>query len=331
MDYSAPPCRIPLTGVECMIKYIGKRLVYMAMTLLVIVVLTFVLMQNLPGTPFDEDRFSAMSPEQQIAALAKYGLDQPLIVQFLKYIGNMLRGDFGTSFFYTGRQVTDVISSRIAPSALVGAQAILVGLAVGLSLGTIAAWRHNSKIDYFTMVVAVLGISVPNFVAAALLQYFIGLKLGILPIGFWTSWACSVLPSIALCFMPLSQSARFIRGQMLDVLEQDYIVTAKSKGMRQARLLLSHALRNSIIPVVTIMAPMVVNLMTGSLAVESIFSVPGLGSLFVDSIRNNDYNVIMALTIFYSAFYIAVMLVVDVAYCLIDPRIRLQSDSEGEE
>ena len=317
--------------MKCMARYIGKRLIYMVLTLLVIVVLTFALMQGLPGTPFDEDRFSAMAPEQQAIALQKYGLDQPLPIQFLKYVGNMLRGDFGTSFFYTNRPVVDVISSRIAPSALIGLQAILVGLAVGLSLGVIAAWRHNSGIDYFTMVVAVLGISVPNFVAAALLQYYVGLKLGILPIGFWTSWACSVLPSLSLCFMPLSTSARFIRGQMLDVLAQDYIVTAKSKGMGQVRLLLSHALRNSIIPVVTIMGPMVVNLMTGSLAVESIFSVPGLGGLFVDSIRNNDYNVIMALTIFYSAFYILVVLIVDVAYCLIDPRIRLQTDSEGGE
>lgn len=314
-----------------MARYIGKRLIYMVLTLMVIVVLTFALMQRLPGTPFDEDRYSAMSPELQEAARQKYGLDQPMPVQFMKYVGNMLRGDMGTSFFYTGRPVVDVIKSRIAPSALIGAQAILIGLAIGLSLGVIAAWRHNTGIDYFTMIVAVLGISVPNFVAAAMLQYFVGLKLGILPIGFWTSWACSILPSVSLCFMPLSSSARFIRGEMLDVLAQDYIVTAKSKGMGQAQLLLSHALRNSIIPVVTIMGPMIVNLMTGTLAVESIFSVPGLGSLFVDSIRNNDYNVIMALTIFYSAFYIFVILLVDVSYGLIDPRIRLASDSGGGE
>ena len=314
-----------------MAGYIGKRLLFMVLTLLVIIVLTFLLMQKLPGTPFDEDRFSAMSPEQQAVAMEKFGLSQPPIVQFFKYIRNILKGDFGTSFFYTGRQVSDILLSRVAPSALVGAQAILVGLAIGLSLGIIAAWRHNTGIDYFSMIVAVIGISVPNFVVAALLQYFIGLKLGILPIGFWTSWTCSVLPSAALCFMPMSQAARFIRGEMLDVLEQDYIITAKSKGMGQVRLLMSHALRNSIIPVVTIMGPMMVNLLTGSLAIESIFSVPGLGSLFVDSIRNNDYNVIMALAIFYSAFYIIVVLLVDVAYCLIDPRIRLQADHTGGE
>ena len=314
-----------------MTKFIGTRLLYMLLTLLVIVIFTFILMQNLPGSPFNEDRFTAMNPEQQAAALARYGLDRPPIVQFLKYLGNMLRGDFGTSFFYTGRPVINVISSRIAPSALIGSQAVLVGLAIGLSLGVVAAWRHNSSMDYTTMVIAVLGISVPNFVAAALLQYYVGLKMGILPIGFWTSWACSILPSVSLCFMPLSQAARFIRGQMLDVLAQDYIVTAKSKGMSGARLLLSHALRNSIIPVVTIMGPMAVNLLTGSLAIESIFSVPGLGSLFVDSIRNNDYNVIMALAIFYSAFYIIVVLLVDVAYSLIDPRIRLHSDNAAGE
>jgi len=195
---------------------------------------------------------------------------------------------------------------------------------------------HPARMAFGTLIAKqILGVSDEELVCQvaenAYLQYFIGLKLGILPIGFWTSWTCSVLPSAALCFMPMSQAARFIRGEMLDVLEQDYIITAKSKGMGQVRLLMSHALRNSIIPVVTIMGPMMVNLLTGSLAIESIFSVPGLGSLFVDSIRNNDYNVIMALAIFYSAFYIIVVLLVDVAYCLIDPRIRLQADHTGGE
>jgi len=313
-----------------MARYIGKRLLYMVVTLFVIVVLTFTLMKILPGSPFDADRFAKMTPEQQATALAKYGLDQPIFVQFMKYLGNMLRGDFGTSFFYTDMPVTTVIISRLGPSMLVGAQAILIGLAIGLSLGIVAACRHNGAVDNATMVIAVLGISVPNFVAAAMLQYYVGLKLGWLPIGFWKSWSCSVLPSVALCFSPLATAARFIRAETLEVLQQDYIVTARSKGMSQARLLIFHTLRNSIIPVVTIMGAMVVNLLTGSLAIESIFSIPGIGGLFTDSVKNNDYNVIMGLTMFYSAFYMIAILVTDVAYGLIDPRIRIAGENGGE-
>lgn len=313
-----------------MAKYVGKRLVYMLVTLFVIVVLTFTLMKLLPGSPFDTERFAKLTVEQQEAALARYGLDQPIYVQFLKYLGNMLRGDFGTSFYYTNMPVTKVIFSRLGPSMLIGAQAILVGLAIGLSLGIVAACRHNGVVDNLTMIIAVLGISVPNFVVAALLQYYVGLKLGWLPVGFWKSWACSVLPSVALCFQPLATSARFIRAETLDVLQQDYITTARSKGMSQARLLVMHTLRNSIIPVVTLMASMVVNLLTGSLAIESIFSIPGIGGLFTESVKNNDYNVIMGLTMFYSAFYMVAILVVDVAYSLIDPRIRISAGKGGE-
>ncbi len=313
-----------------MAKYIGKRLLYMAFTLLVIIVLTFTLMKILPGSPFDAERFEKLTPEQQATTLARYGLDKPIYEQFFIYLGNILRGDLGTSFYYTNMSVTTVIASRLGPSMLIGAQAILIGLTIGLILGIVAACRHNGVIDNVSMVIAVLGISVPNFVAAALLQYYVGLKLGWLPVGFWKSWSCSVLPSIALCFQPMATAARFIRAETLDVLQQDYIVTARSKGMKQSRLLLKHTLRNSIIPVITIMGSMVVSLLTGSLAVESIFSIPGIGGLFTESVKNNDYNVIMGLTIFYSAFYMIAILVVDVAYSMIDPRIRIAAGKGGE-
>ena len=313
-----------------MAKYIGKRLLYMAFTLLVIIVLTFTLMKILPGSPFDAERFEKLTPDQQATTLARYGRDKPIYEQFFIYLGNILRGDLGTSFYYTNMSVTTVIASRLGPSMLIGAQAILIGLTIGLILGIVAACRHNGVIDNISMVIAVLGISVPNFVAAALLQYYIGLKLGWLPVGFWKSWSCSVLPSIALCFQPMATAARFIRAETLDVLQQDYIVTARSKGMSQARLLIKHTLRNSIIPVITIMGSMVVSLLTGSLAVESIFSIPGIGGLFTESVKNNDYNVIMGLTIFYSAFYMIAILVVDVAYSMIDPRIRIAAGKGGE-
>ncbi|MDR0719796.1 MAG: ABC transporter permease [Treponema sp.] len=310
-------------------KYVVKRIIYIVLTMWLIATATFFLMKLMPGTPFDEERFVRLQPSQQATVMAQYGLDKPLGGQYLQYMGNVLHGDLGTSFTYNGRKVSDLIRGRIPPSALVGAQAILVGLGIGLALGIIAAWRHNGALDSMTMVLAILGVSIPNFVVAALLQYFVGLRLGILPVAFWESWACSIMPSIALCFSPLSSAARFIRTEMLDVLSQDYIITARSKGMSRMRLMMKHTLRNSIIPVVTIFGPMVVNLMTGSLAVESIFSIPGIGSLFTDSVRNNDYPVIMGLTIFFSLFYITVIFLVDVAYGLIDPRIRLAGDNSG--
>ena len=284
-----------------MVKYVLKRLGYILVTLWIIITCTFFLMKNLPGTPFDAERFSIMTPAQQEKVLEMYGLNDPVPVQYVKYIGNMLRGDLGTSFTYVNQDVAKVIGSRLGPSALIGLQAVLIGLALGLILGVLAAWKHNSGIDYFTMILAVLGVSVTNFVAAALLQYFIGLKWGVLPIAFWTSWSCSILPSIALSF----------------------------SATAQAKVLMKHAVKNSIIPVVTVLGPIVVNLLTGSLAVENIFSIPGIGSLFVDCIKANDYPVIMGITIFYAAFYMLIVLLVDVVYSLIDPRIRLARGKEN--
>ncbi|MDD2957512.1 MAG: ABC transporter permease [Lachnospiraceae bacterium] len=311
-----------------MVKYILKRLLFIFVTLWIIVTCTFFMMKQLPGTPFDAERFSIMTPAQQESMLEMYGLNDPVPVQYVKYIGNILHGDLGTSFSYVNQDVGSVIAGRLKPSALIGLQAVLIGLAIGLVLGILAAWKHNSGIDYLTMILAVLGVSVPNFVAAALLQYYIGLKWGILPIGFWTSWNCSVLPSIALSFSATAMVARFMRTEMLDVLDQDYIVTARAKGISQMQVLMRHAVKNSILPVVTILGPIVVNLMTGSLAVENIYSIPGIGSLFVDCIKANDYPVIMGITIFYAAFYMLVVLLVDLVYSMIDPRIRLTKGKE---
>ena len=311
-----------------MLKYTLKRLLYILFTLWIVITCTFFLMKQLPGTPFDPEHFSIMSPQQQERVLEMYGLNDPVPIQYVKYLGNILRGDLGTSYTYVNQSVTSVIGGRLGPSALIGIQAVLLGLAIGLVLGILAAWKHNSAIDYVTMIIAVLGVSVPNFVAAALLQYYIGLKWGILPVGFWTNWACSILPSIALSFSPLAQVARFTRTEMLDVLDQDYIVTARAKGLSQFKVLTRHAIRNSIIPVITILGPIVVNLLTGSLAVENIYSIPGIGSLFVDCIKANDYPVIMGITVFYAAFYMLVVLIVDLAYSLIDPRIRLAKGKE---
>ncbi|MBW7571932.1 ABC transporter permease [Caproiciproducens faecalis] len=308
--------------------YILKRIAYLFVTLLVIMTATFFLMHSLPGTPFDEDKISKLSPEQQRQIYASYGLDQPVHVQYFKYLGNVFQGDFGTSTLYAGHPVRNILMSRIVPSAIVGIQAVLIGLAIGLLLGVVAAYRHNTSLDYLTMVISVLGISVPNFVVAALLQYLFGLKWGLLPVAYWESYSSSVLPSLALSFGVIAQIARFIRTEMLTVLQQDYILMAKSKGLSPVRILLRHALRNSMLPVLTILGAITVNVLTGSLAVESIYSVPGIGSLFVDTIKANDYSTIIGLTVFYSAFYVVVILIIDLLYCVIDPRIRLASAKE---
>lgn len=309
-------------------KYVLKRIIYMLITLLVIATATFFLMHSLPGTPFDEEKMRLLTAEQRQQIYAKYGMNQPLIIQYFMYLVNILRGDLGTSFIYTGQSVQQIIAMRIGPSALIGLQAVLLGLAIGLVMGIIAAYRHNSGIDFFTMVLSVLGISVPNFVVAAILQYQFGMKWGLFPVAYWESYSSSVLPSLALSFGATAIIARFMRTEVLDVLQQDYILMAKSKGLSPFKILMMHTMRNSIIPVITLLGPIVVNLLTGSLAVENIYSIPGIGSLFVDSIKSNDYTTILGLTIFYSAFYVVTILVVDLLYCVIDPRIRLSPEKE---
>jgi oligopeptide transport system permease protein len=234
----------------------------------------------------------------------------------------------GTSFYFKGQKVESLIKDRIGPSALLGLQAVILGMSIGLILGMIAAFRHNSAWDYFTMFIAVIGVSIPNFVFAALLQYYIGLKWGILPVAFWENYSSSVLPTIALSMMVIALIARFTRNEMLEVLQQDYILTAKAKGLSQWSVVFNHTLRNSLIPIITILGPITVSLLTGSLVIENIFGIPGIGSLFVDSIKVNDYTTIMGLTLFYSAFYILTILVVDLLYGIIDPRIRL-TESKG--
>ncbi|WP_338462426.1 ABC transporter permease [Brevibacillus borstelensis] len=309
-------------------RYIGMRLVYLFITLFVITTATFFLMKQLPGTPFDEEKLNRLPVEERQLLYASYGLDQPVYVQYVRYLANVVQGDFGTSFTYKNMPVKDIIANRIGPSALIGLQAVVLGLSIGLILGIIAAYRHNSAWDYFTMFIAVLGVSVPNFVLAALLQYYVGLKWGLLPVAFWDSYENSILPSVALSVGVVAIIARFARNEMLEVLQQDYITTAKAKGLTNMAVVMRHAVRNSLIPVVTILGPIVVNLLTGSLVIENIFGVPGIGSLFVDSIKMNDYSTIMGITIFYSAFYVFIMLIVDMLYSVIDPRIRLASGGE---
>ncbi|HBZ79539.1 MULTISPECIES: ABC transporter permease [Brevibacillus] len=300
--------------------YFLKRLGVMLTTLFIIATVTFFLMKLLPGTPYSNlDKLS----EQQLASLnQKYGLDQPLPVQYARYLGNLVQGDWGVSFQFKGRLVTDIIFERIGPSVLIGFQAMVIGSIIGLGLGILSALRQNSLFDLGAVTMAVLGMSIPSFVFAALLQYYVGVKLGWLPPGLWEDYSYSILPSLALSVTVIAAVARFIRTEMLEVLTQDYILSARAKGISEFAVVWKHVVRNSLIPVVTMLGPMAVSIMTGTLVIEKIFSVPGLGEQFILSIMVNDYSVIMGITLFYSTLFILVVLLVDMIYGILDPRIR---------
>lgn len=303
-----------------MLRYVARRLVIMFVTLFVIVSLTWFMSQLLPGTPFADEKLSDSAREQ---LYAKYGLDDPLPVQYVRYMLNVAQGDFGNSFYFEGRSVASVIAGGALESGFIGVQAIVFGLIPGLVLGVLGALWHNSLLDYTATVVAILGISVPSFVLGPILQYWVGYKWNFLPIAFFDSWAHSIMPSTCLAVFVIAIVARYVRAEMLEVLGQDYVTLAKAKGLSRLAVVTRHVLRNSLIPLVTVLLPLTVGLVTGSIIVENIFAVPGIGDLFVRCIFVNDYAVILGSTIFFAAFFILAYLVQDVLYAIIDPRIRV--------
>src|SRR3712207_2091833 len=308
-----------------MTRYVVRRVVYMLVTLFVIASITFFISKMLPGTPFADDK---LTPQVRAQLFAKYGLDEPLYVQYAKYMLNVAQGDLGNSFYFESRPVAQMIIERLPVSMFVGVQAVVFGLGLGLVLGIIAALRHNTWWDTLAVVVAVLGISVPTFVLGPILQYWLGVKLGLFPIAFFESWMHSVLPSLALSVFVISQVARFIRSEMLEVMGQDYITLAKAKGLSSLAVIVRHVLRNSLIPLVTVVAPLTVYIITGSLVVEQIFAVPGIGEFFVTSIFVSDYSMILGTTLFFSVMFIAALLLQDILYGIIDPRIRVSRAKE---
>lgn len=304
------------------LRFVCRRLIYMVTTLWVIITITFLLMSFLPGTPYNnQDKLTAV----QLQVLnQKYGLDQPLWQRYLTYLSNILHGDFGISLQFSDQQVTTLLGSRMGVSMQLGFQAIVFGTVVGVILGTVAAMRHNTWIDTFCSLFAILGRSAPNFVVAVLLQFVFAVALGLLPIGLWNEgFRSSILPTLALSISPMADSARFIRTEMLEVLNSDYIELARAKGMSELRLVLTHGLRNALIPLITIIGPITVSLMTGSLVVENIFAIPGIGEQFTKSVLTNDYYTIMAMTILFSAMLVLIIFLTDVLYQIIDPRVRI--------
>ncbi|USS93118.1 ABC transporter permease [Fructilactobacillus ixorae] len=304
-----------------MTKYILKRIFYLFLTLLIIASITFFMMKGLPGTPYTNQ--AKMSPDQLKMMNHKYGFDKPLYVQYFIYLGNLLHGDLGTSFQFNNQPVTQLIGDHIGPSIQLGLQAMVIGTILGIILGSIAAIRKNTWIDALATIVSILGLSIPSFVLAILLQYYLGYKLQLFPVALWHGFSSSVLPTLALAAFPLASIARYMRTEMVDVLHSDYIELAKAKGDTSRQVIIKHALRNSLIPIITVVGPMAVSIMTGSMVVESIFSIPGIGNQFVQSILTNDYPTIMGLTIFYSVLMVSIILIVDILYGIIDPRIRL--------
>lgn len=304
-----------------MVKYLSQRIFYMILTLVLIATFTFFLMKIIPGTPFTNA--NKLSEIQLTIMKDKYGLGEPLPVQYMNYMVNLAKGDLGVSFQFNNTNVTDILKDRIGPSAVLGFQAMFFGTIFGIILGVVAALRQNTWVDYGSTFIAVIGKSIPSFVFAGLLQYYIGVKLGWLPVAFWRGPEYTILPTIALAMFPISIAARFMRTEMIEVLGSDYITLARAKGASSFEVAFKHALRNALIPVITVLGPLTVSLMTGSLVIEKIFGIPGLGEQFVKSINVNDYPVIMGTTLLFAFLFIAIVLVVDILYGIIDPRIRL--------
>ena len=314
-----------------MFKYILKRLGYMAVTLFLVLTVNFLLLQLLPGSPFDGEK----KTEAQIAILEeKYGMNDPIPVQYARYLKGVFQGDFGTSFKLQNQEVTDLVLTRIPYTIKPGALALLIGIIIGITLGAIAAMKRNSWADHMITIISVLGVSIPSFVLAAFLQYFICTKLGWLPVIYqpaeemrgvtmWDEFKSLILPAISLSVPVIASLMRYMRSELIEVLNTDYILLARAKGLTKAQVIVHHALRNALIPVITVVGPMVVSIMTGSLVVEKFFGVPGLSNLLLNSVTMKDQFLTLGIAFFYAFLYVIVIFIIDLLYGVIDPRIRL--------
>ncbi|SDZ08990.1 oligopeptide transport system permease protein [Proteiniborus ethanoligenes] len=304
-----------------MLKYTLKRGIIALLTIWIIITITFFLMHAIPGDPFTNEK--KIQPQIMENMKKKYGLDKPLIVQYGKYLQNLLKGDLGDSMKYKNRSVNDMLKTSFPVSAKLGMAAVCIGAGLGITFGIIAALNRGKTFDYFVIFLAVIGVSVPNFVFAALFQYVFGAKLKWLPVARWGSFEHYILPVTALGFSMIAYIARMMRTSMLDVLSQDYIRTAKAKGLSRKDVTWRHTVRNAILPVVTIIGVMIAGVVVGSFVIESIYAVPGMGKYYVQSIQQNDYTLILGTTIFFAVILIVMMYLIDIVYGLIDPRIRL--------
>lgn len=306
-----------------MLKYVIKRLLYGAVTLFALMAITFFLMHSIPGSPFggEMDKLPANVKELMIQ---HYQLDQPIFVQFVSYLKNVVRGDFGTSLVRKGQYVMDIITRGLPYTAKLGACAFCVALIVGVGLGSVSAFSKKKWVQGITAFIATIGVSVPSFLFALFLMYLFGVWLKVLPIIGLNSPQSYIMPSIALALSPIAMISRLTKSSLTEELRQDYMILALSKGTGYSKAVFKHALKNAIIPVITYAGPLLASLLTGSFVVESMFSIPGIGAEFVGSVSNRDYTLIMALTIIYGSIVIIANILTDVISAMIDPRIRLK-------
>ncbi len=305
-----------------MVRFLAKRIGMMLLALFMIVLLTFVIEHSIPGGPFTQDR--KVSPEVEAALNEKYHLNDPLPKQFFDYLGGLLQGDFGPSYKYTGKTVNDFIENGFPVSAKLGGITIIFVVLASIPMGILAAVKNGRWQDMLIMAIATIGVTIPSFVIASLLIYIFSFRLGVLPTFGLDTWKGYILPVITLGGYSVSYLARQMRSSLLEVMGQDYIRTARAKGLSETKVIVKHALRNALIPVITVLGPTIANLLTGSFVVEQIFAVPGLGVHFVNSVSQRDYTTIMGVTVFYAAFLLVMVFAVDLFYCLIDPRIKFE-------
>lgn len=311
---------ICMTGVSGLIKYILKRILISILTLFVLITVSFILVKALPGSPFTNNKV----PDSAKAALYEYyGLDKPVWEQYVIYLNNLLHGNLGYSTTLTGRTVNDIISTAFPYSLDLGLRALAVGLIVGVLLGIAAALKRGGVTDKLCMVIAVIGTSIPSFIIGAMIQYIFAVELKWFPVATYQTVLHTVLPTIALSLGMIASIGKYTRTSMLDVIYSDYVRTADAKGLSTTEIVFKHEIRNAILPIVTMLGPMVAGVLTGTFVVEQIFAIPGLGRHFVTSVTNLDYSLIVGLTVFYGAFLVVMNLVVDIVYGLIDPRIRI--------
>ena len=302
-------------------KYILKRLLISVVTIWLIATCSFFLLRTLPGTPFGSTQL--MSQEMRENMEAYYGLDRPLLEQYLTFMQNLLRGNFGYSLKYVGRSVNDVIAQTFPVSAQLGLQAYAISFPIGVFFGIIAARKRGRPLDYTLVAFSVLGVSVPVFILASLLQYVFAIQLHIFPVAQWKSFAYTVLPTLTLAIGSIAGKTRNMRTLMLEVVTEDYVKTAKAKGLSAARIVWSHQIRNAIIPMIPSLGMEIVSILMGSFVVEQIFAIPGIGAYFVTSVQSLDYTMTLGLTVFFGVFVVSANFIIDLIYGLIDPRIRV--------
>ena len=304
------------------VKYISQRFFASLLTLFIVITITFFLMRAIPGGPFTDERAIPEYVLQKM--LERYHLNEPVYVQYANYLLNILKFDLGPSYRYEGMSVNELISESFPVSFMVGGLALIISLLIGIPTGIISALKHGKWQDRLAMILATLGVTIPSFVIATVLVYFFAYKWGIVTVGFWEGFSTAVLPAVTLAGYPAAFISRLVRSSMLEVLQQDYIRTAYSKGLRERRIIYIHALKNAIIPLITYLGPLTAGILTGSFVIEKVFGVPGLGTFFVTSITNRDYTTIMGVTIFYSALLIFFNLLTDIFLAFVDPRINLK-------